>query len=104
MTSSPAGLRRKRIRTQRKKRYAVFLQLIAMRPTVFDLENPKPLAVGVHKKIAEATGVPEYVARWFCQWWCRRPQYRKALEADNSYRYHVSGHRGRKVQDEEKVP
>lgn len=73
-----------------------------MCPTVFNMQNPKPLTIGIREKIAEATGVPCYVAGWFCAWWCHRQQYRKAIEVDNSYRYHVSGNRGRKVDDEAK--
>ncbi len=100
---SQARVRRKRIRQKRKKRYRLFLQLNVLRPTVFDMQNPKPLAIGIREKIAETVGVPRYIAGWFCEWWCHRNQYRKAIEADNSYRYHISGNRGCKVQEVAKI-
>jgi sRNA-binding protein len=61
-------------------------------PTLFDKDNPKPLAIHIHKDLFKTRpdGTPKRVVRLFLSRWTRRKNYRQAL-AVGGHRFALSG-------------
>jgi sRNA-binding protein len=66
--------------------------VIATYPTLFDKDNPKPLAIHIHKDLFKTRpdGTSKRVVRVFLSRWTRRKNYRQAL-ALGGHRFALSG-------------
>lgn len=70
------------------------------RPAVFELDDPKPLVLGILDQIKDfLPGITDQELQLFLKWWCRRTSYLAAVSKEGSYRYHLNGCRGTKVTD-----
>ena len=58
-------------------------------PNAFDLENPKPLALGIHKQLTE--GFKPGCAYRLVGGYTKRGKYLKALASSGSYRINLDG-------------
>ena len=66
--------------------------IMAKWPDIFDKRNPQPLAIGIHKDIAEALQVSENGVKAFLGKWTRGMRYLKALsKAENKRLNHITG-------------
>jgi hypothetical protein len=56
--------------------------LRAQFPTVFDADEPRPLAIGIRQPVREALGMPSKTqVNYLLTWWTQRPAYLAALVA-----------------------
>ena len=64
-------------------------RLVDAYPTAFDLENPKPLALGIHKQLTE--GFKPGCAYRLVGGYTKRSKYLHALTSPCSYRINLDG-------------
>lgn len=64
--------------------------LIEKHPDIFNLKQPKPLAIGINDQLGDMYNVSVELRSYFLRWWCKRYQYFKALR-DGDLRYNLDG-------------
>jgi len=64
-------------------------RLVDAHPRAFDLENPKPLALGIHKQLTE--GFKPGCAYRLVGGYTERSKYLQALTSHHSYRINLDG-------------
>jgi hypothetical protein len=70
-------------------RVAALARIRELAPPVFDLDNPRPLKIGIHLDLI-AQGIPAGAVRDAMAWWTGQPGYRRALAAGGP-RYGLGG-------------
>jgi hypothetical protein len=71
-------------------RMGALVMLRELAPAVFDIEYPKPLAIGAREELV-ALGMDDDAVKAALAWWCSRPAYRAAL-ARGGRRHDLNGH------------
>ena len=87
---------------RRAARSANLALLIERFPIVFNPEKPLPLAIGSHKAIRAAFGLPWSQLEDLIRWWTIRPEYLAALVAGGP-RYSLDGSEGGVVAESERA-
>ena len=70
-------------------RVAALARIRELAPLLFDLDNPRPLKIGIHLDLI-AQGIPAGAVRDAMAWWAGQPGYRRALAAGGA-RYGLDG-------------
>ncbi len=73
------------------KAEAAFRQCRRRFGRVFNPSDPKPLAIGIDKKIRKALGVSHSVMSQVLRKWVKRREYHEALAKTGSQRYDLKG-------------
>ena len=63
-------------------------------PTIFNISTPKPLKIGIHKDIAEAKQIPEWLISKALQFFTSRDEYLKQIKHGNKRINLTSGNSG----------
>lgn len=80
---------------QQEKAYAGIATLSAAFPDIFNLNRPKPLAIGIHTQIADMRragliDLPVLVQRAALKFWLKRTVYHRAMTT-TGIRYNLDG-------------
>jgi hypothetical protein len=89
----------KRIDRRIGARMACLAGLRELAPTVFDLDEPLPLAIGAHDQLTEL-GLSTEEVRSLLRWWTRRREYHTALARGGS-RYNLDASVAGSISDED---
>jgi ProP effector len=81
------------------RRVAALDLLSGLAPDVFDIERPKPLAIGIDRELI-AFGMEQEAIGDALRWWTKRPGYFRALAAGGP-RYALDGSEAGVVSDED---
>src|SRR5690348_5527015 len=71
-------------------RQANLARLAELFPVVFDVDAPRPLAIGCNRQLRAALAIPWSQVDAVLWWWTRRPEYHAAVAA-GGFRYNLDG-------------
>ena len=84
--------------------YVVTDWLCVEYPNLFDIENPKPLAIGVGKVLQKK--LPKHIDRkdygLIMAWYCKKKRYLRAV-ISQQYRYDLNGEIAAEITEQEKI-
>lgn len=82
----------KEAKTRRRQERKQMLAVLSAFYPVFDLEKPKPLAIGSQAQIMEALpDASRKSVQRFLRFWTKRKAYLQAIQADDAVRYNLDG-------------
>jgi ProQ/FINO family len=106
-TLEPAEARARQQRTEAEERriatrQANLARLVELFPVVFDVDAPRPLAIGCNRQLRAALAIPWSQVDAVLWWWTRRSEYHAAIAA-GGFRYNLDGSVAGTVADEHRA-
>ena len=92
-TAAEARARQQRTEAEERRiatRQANLARLVELFPVVFDVDAPRPLAIGCNPQLRAALAIPWSQVDAVLWWWTRRPEYHAAVAA-GGFRYNLDG-------------
>jgi hypothetical protein len=92
-TAAKARARQQRTEAEERRiatRQANLARLVELFPVVFDVDAPRPLAIGCNRQLRAALAIPWSQVDAVLWWWTRRPEYHAAVAA-GGFRYNLDG-------------
>ena len=92
-TAAEARARQQRTEAEERRiatRQANLARLVELFPVVFDVDAPRPLAIGCNRQLRAALAIPWSQVDAVLWWWTRRPEYHAAVAAGGP-RYSLDG-------------
>ena len=89
---------------KKQERMQIATVLNTLRPSVFNLDTPKPLDLGIYRQIKELLpDIKQKQLKPFMKWWCARKCYLAAVAAEDSCRHDINGCQSVKVSDKHRA-
>jgi ProQ/FINO family len=92
-TAVEARARQQRTEAEERRiatRQANLARLVELFPVVFDVDAPRPLAIGCNRQLRAALAISWSQVDAVLWWWTRRPEYHAAVAA-GGFRYNLDG-------------